>query len=270
MELQLAGFDGDDRRGLRGVAVFVEGGDTAGAGEVFGGGDGVAEFRALGDAGAFDGVDENVEGVVAEGGIGVGAAHGKGHVYKQGSYVGDTSMTQVTVGFQLGGQAYSQVIFFEDKRAFDEFTSGNFEFSAQATAVAITAAVSAEANTGGGMSAGASGGKNDASTASHGYRKGMAIFTVAKGGQSLGIGAGQMNRVGSARLALEAAGERAQGAVLASDGFFPFDDTVRLAAGQGITAVIQPGGSVRDADSITACNALGLAMVVTGRRHFLH
>lgn len=95
-------------------------------------------------------------------------------------------------------------------------------------------------------------------------------ITVAKGGQSLGIGAGQMNRVGSARLALEAAGDRARGAVLASDGFFPFDDTVRLAAGQGITAVIQPGGSVRDADSITACNALGLAMVLTSRRHFLH
>ena len=95
-------------------------------------------------------------------------------------------------------------------------------------------------------------------------------ITVAKGGQSLGIGAGQMNRIGSATLALEAAGDRARGAVLASDGFFPFDDTVRLAAGQGITAVIQPGGSVRDADSITACNALGLAMVVTSRRHFLH
>jgi phosphoribosylaminoimidazolecarboxamide formyltransferase/IMP cyclohydrolase len=95
-------------------------------------------------------------------------------------------------------------------------------------------------------------------------------IAVAKDGQSLGIGAGQMNRVGSARLALEAAAEQARGAVLASDGFFPFDDTVRLAAGHGITAVIQPGGSVRDADSIAACNQLGLAMVVTGRRHFLH
>jgi phosphoribosylaminoimidazolecarboxamide formyltransferase/IMP cyclohydrolase len=95
-------------------------------------------------------------------------------------------------------------------------------------------------------------------------------ITVARGGQSLGIGAGQMNRVGSARLALEAAADKARGAVLASDGFFPFDDTVRLAAGFGITAVIQPGGSVRDADSIAACNTLGLAMVVTGRRHFLH
>jgi phosphoribosylaminoimidazolecarboxamide formyltransferase/IMP cyclohydrolase len=95
-------------------------------------------------------------------------------------------------------------------------------------------------------------------------------ITVARAGQSLGIGAGQMNRVGSARLALEAAGARAEGAVLASDGFFPFDDTVRLAAGCGIKAVIQPGGSVRDADSIRACDELGLAMVVTGRRHFLH
>ncbi len=95
-------------------------------------------------------------------------------------------------------------------------------------------------------------------------------ITVAKDGQSLGIGAGQMNRVGSAQLALAAAGERARGAVLASDGFFPFDDTVRLAASHGISAVIHPGGSVRDKDSIAACDELGLAMVVTGRRHFLH
>jgi len=95
-------------------------------------------------------------------------------------------------------------------------------------------------------------------------------ITVARGGQSLGIGAGQMNRVGSARIALETAGDKARGAVLASDGFFPFDDTVRLAARSGITAVIQPGGSVRDADSIAACDELGLAMLVTGRRHFLH
>ena len=95
-------------------------------------------------------------------------------------------------------------------------------------------------------------------------------IVVAKDGQSLGVGAGQMNRVGSARIALEAAGEKAQGAVLASDGFFPFDDTVRLAASHGITAVIHPGGSMRDADSIKACDELGLAMELTGRRHFLH
>jgi phosphoribosylaminoimidazolecarboxamide formyltransferase/IMP cyclohydrolase len=95
-------------------------------------------------------------------------------------------------------------------------------------------------------------------------------IVVAREGRSLGIGAGQMNRVGSARLALEAAGQGAGGAALASDGFFPFDDTVRLAAQHGIQAVIQPGGSKRDPDSIAACNEHGMAMVITGTRHFLH
>jgi hypothetical protein len=95
-------------------------------------------------------------------------------------------------------------------------------------------------------------------------------IVVAKAGQSLGVGAGQMNRVGSARLALEAAGERASGAVLASDGFFPFDDTVRLAASHGIAAVIQPGGSVRDEEVIAAADGHGIAMVFTGTRHFRH
>jgi hypothetical protein len=88
----------------------------------------------------------------------------------------------LSVGFQLGGQVYSQIIFFQDQRAFDDFSSGNFEFSAQATAVAITAAASAQSSTGGGSSVGASGGQNDASTVSAGYDKGMAVFTVAKGG----------------------------------------------------------------------------------------
>ena len=92
-------------------------------------------------------------------------------------------MTQVTIGFQLGGQVFSQIIFFEDERSFNSFTSGNFEFSAQASAVAITAGASAEANTGGGAFAGISGGRNDATTSNlSGYRKGMAIFTIAKGG----------------------------------------------------------------------------------------
>jgi len=88
--------------------------------------------------------------------------------------------------------------------------------------------------------------------------------------QTVGIGAGQMNRVGSAQIALSQAGDRAQGAVLASDGFFPFDDTVRLAAAAGVRAIIQPGGSKRDGDSILACDELGLTMVVTQVRHFLH
>ncbi len=119
---------------------------------------------------------------IGKAGIGIGGAHGSGRVYVGGNHVGDTKMTQVTYGLQLGGQAYSQIVFFEDKRAFEEFTSGNFEFGAQATAVAITASAGAQANTGGGTQAGAAGGKNDAATVSGGYRKGMAIFTVAKGG----------------------------------------------------------------------------------------
>lgn len=119
---------------------------------------------------------------IGKAGIGIGGAHGKGKVYVGGKQTGTASMTQVTYGLQLGGQVYSQVIFFEDKRSFDEFTSGNFEFGAQATAVAITASAGAQASSGGGTQAGAAGGKNNASTVSGGYRKGMAIFTVAKGG----------------------------------------------------------------------------------------
>jgi lipid-binding SYLF domain-containing protein len=117
---------------------------------------------------------------IGKGGVGIGGAHGKGRVYAGGKYVGDTTMNQLTAGFQLGGQAFSQIIFFEDKRSFDEFTSGNFEFSAQASAVAITAGASASAG-GTGNTAGASGGKNDAATVGE-YHKGMATFTVAKGG----------------------------------------------------------------------------------------
>jgi lipid-binding SYLF domain-containing protein len=118
---------------------------------------------------------------IGKGGIGIGGAHGDGRVYAKGEYVGDTKMNQLTIGLQFGGQAYSQIIFFEDKRAFDEYTGGEFEFGAQATAVAITAGASASSSTGGGSSAGASGGKNDAVTAGA-YHKGMAVFTIAKGG----------------------------------------------------------------------------------------
>ncbi len=95
-------------------------------------------------------------------------------------------------------------------------------------------------------------------------------IAIASNGQSLGIGAGQMNRIGSAKIALEAAGSKSKGAVLASDGFFPFDDTVKMAADYGINSIIQPGGSIRDKDSINACNDLGIKMVLTGKRHFLH
>lgn len=95
-------------------------------------------------------------------------------------------------------------------------------------------------------------------------------IAVAKNGSLLGGGAGQMNRVTSVALALQGAGAEAQGAVLASDAFFPFDDGPAAAAQAGITAIIQPGGSNRDADSIALCDREGIAMVFAGVRHFKH
>ncbi len=117
---------------------------------------------------------------IGKGGVGIGGAHGKGQVYRGGKVTGYTTMTQLTIGLQLGGQAFSQIIFFEDKRAYDDFTSGNFEFGAQATAVAITAGATAQAGTtGAGASAtgGGTAGKQESS-----YYKGMAVFTHVKGG----------------------------------------------------------------------------------------
>ena len=140
-------------------------------------------FRNAGESGGFF---DNAYGyavfpTIGKGGMGIGGAYGEGRVFARGEYVGDTKVTQVTVGFQLGGQAYSMIIFFEDERAFREFTSGNFEFGAQASATAITAGASA-ATTTTGSSAGASGGRHDATTMGAGYQKGLATFTVARGG----------------------------------------------------------------------------------------
>jgi lipid-binding SYLF domain-containing protein len=117
---------------------------------------------------------------IGKGGFGVGAAHGTGHVYKNGVYVGDTSMTQVSFGFQFGGQAYSEILFFRDADALARFESGNFALSADANAIAVTASASASAGTSG-TDASASGASNDARTAG-GYQNGVAIFTIAKGG----------------------------------------------------------------------------------------
>lgn len=117
---------------------------------------------------------------IGKGGLGIGAAHGTGSVYQGGRRIGRVTMNQVSIGFQAGGQGYSQIIFFEDKHALDEFTSGNFEFSADIGAIAITAAASASAGTKG-ADASASTGKHDAATAGE-YTHGMAVFTIAKGG----------------------------------------------------------------------------------------
>lgn len=117
---------------------------------------------------------------IGKGGIGIGGAYGKGRVYEQGKVVGDCSMKQATVGFQLGGQAFRQIVFFQDQRALKEFTSGRFEFGAEASAVGIKAGASAKAGTAG-TSAGASAEPDSAKVVGK-YYKGMATFTVAKGG----------------------------------------------------------------------------------------
>jgi lipid-binding SYLF domain-containing protein len=139
-------------------------------------------FRNSGQSAAYFGNSFGyaVFPTVGKAGFVVGGARGKGHVYEQGKYVGDTTMTQLSVGFQAGGQAYSQIIFFEDARALNEFTSGTFEFGADIGAVAITASASARAGSTG-AAAGASGGKNDAKTVGK-YHKGMEVFTIAKVG----------------------------------------------------------------------------------------
>ncbi len=110
--------------------------------------DTISIFRNAGESNNF--FDQSygyaVFPTIGKGGIIVGGAYGEGRVYKQGTYVGDTSMTQASIGLQLGGQAFSQIIFFQDQRAFDEFTSGNFEFGADASVVAITAAANGSAD----------------------------------------------------------------------------------------------------------------------------
>ncbi len=144
-------------------------------------------IRSFSNAGESAEFFENAYGyavfpTIGKGGLVVGGARGSGKVFVDAKHVGNSTMTQLTAGAQVGGQAYSQIIFFETQEAFDNFTSGNFEFSAQATAVAITAGATAEANTGGGLAAGVSGGRNDATNVHGGYRKGMAVFTIARGG----------------------------------------------------------------------------------------
>lgn len=97
-------------------------------------------------------------------------------------------------------------------------------------------------------------------------------IVVAKDGVTVGVGAGQMNRIGSAKIALDEAAAKGvrEGLVMASDGFFPFDDCVTLAAGSGVAAIVQPGGSVRDGDSVAKADEFGIPMLFTGMRHFKH
>jgi len=138
--------------------------EEAGVSDMFNSAYGYALFPTIGKAGFI-----------------VGGAFGKGRVYRQGEYYGDTKMTHASIGFQLGGSGFSQVVFLKDQRAFDEFTTGSFEFGMDVQVVALTAAAGASGSTGG-SSATASGGKNNAVTDGHGYNKGMATYTITKGG----------------------------------------------------------------------------------------
>ncbi len=145
--------------------------------------DTVTMFKNAGQSAAFIAKSYGwaVFPTVGEAGFIIGGARGNGCVFERGKYVGNATVTQVSAGFQAGAKAYSQIVFFEDKRSLDEFRSGSFEFSAGVSATAITAGASASAGTTGATS-GASGGKNDATTASGGYNKGMAVFVITKGG----------------------------------------------------------------------------------------
>jgi len=118
---------------------------------------------------------------VGKGGFIIGGSYGTGQVYARGVATGTAKLIKGTIGFQLGGQAFSQIIFFEDKRAYDDFTGGNFEFDAGVSAVAITAGVQAKAGTAG-ATAGASAGPATGAQATTSYYKGMVVFVHAKGG----------------------------------------------------------------------------------------
>jgi len=117
---------------------------------------------------------------IGKGAIGIGGAHGNGRVYEKGKYIGDSTMNQLSIGFALGGQGFSQMIFFQNSGALEKFISKDFQFGAEASAVAITAGASAKAGTGG-ATAGASVDKEKAKNAGS-YNNGMAIFTIVKGG----------------------------------------------------------------------------------------
>lgn len=144
----------------------------------------VDAFRKAGASGRFF---KNAHGyavfpTIGKGGVGIGGAYGKGKVYEKGKVIGNVSMSQLSIGFQLGGQGFSQIVFFEDAKALKAFTAGEFEFGAEASAVAITAGASAKAG-----STGATAGANvsnapPAAKVLGAYVNGMAVFTLVKGG----------------------------------------------------------------------------------------
>ena len=144
-------------------------------------------IQAFRDAGAGSYIDASygyaVFPSIGKAGLLVGGAHGKGAVYREGTMIGKSTMTQVSLGIQFGGQVYKQIVFFEDARSMREFTSGDFEFSGQAAAVALNSGASAEISTGGGgrVSVTAANGEST-EVDSAGFVDGMAVFTLSQGG----------------------------------------------------------------------------------------
>jgi len=163
-------------------AVLVLAGVSAGVARADSYDDTVHTFRQAGKSGTFFAKAYGYAVFPTVGGAGfvIGAAHGKGRVYAHGMLTGDTTVNLLSAGLQAGAKAYSEIIFFEDKRALDEFESGHFQFGADASAVAITAGAEAGAGTSG-VSSEASAESSNANT-SGGYVDGMAVFTIAKGG----------------------------------------------------------------------------------------
>nr|NJM01659.1 hypothetical protein [Desulfobacula sp.] len=145
--------------------------------------DAVDVFKKSGIAGPFfkKAYGYAVFPTVGKGGIGIGGAYGEGRVYAKGKMTGTVTLAKLSIGFQLGGQAFSEIIFFQDQRAYNEFTGGNFEFDASASAVAITAGAQAKAGTEG-ATAGASAGPETGDYADINYTRGMAVFVHTKGG----------------------------------------------------------------------------------------
>ena len=142
----------------------------------------IALFKKAEESGKFfaDAYGYAVFPKILKGAVGIGGARGSGRVYEKGKYIGDSTMTQLSIGFQLGGEGFAEMIFFENKAALDTFTAGNFEFGAEASATAITAGASAKAGSQG-AGAGASVTKDKASAVAA-YRKGVAVFTIIRGG----------------------------------------------------------------------------------------
>jgi lipid-binding SYLF domain-containing protein len=163
-------------------AVLVLAGVSVGVARADGYDDTIHNFKQAGKSGTFFAKSYGYAVFPTVGGAGfiIGGAHGKGRVYVQGVLTGDTTVNLLSAGLQAGAKAYSEIIFFEDKRALDEFESGHFAFGADASAVAITAGAEAEAGTSG-VGSEASADSSNAGT-SGSYHNGMAVFTVAKGG----------------------------------------------------------------------------------------